>query len=227
MSPAKEDKRVLVIAGRCSARIEDCRRFRRGRAVLVFVRVCEVRAKDDEPGFLLVGHVAAGNAGVDLREVGPRPGCLAESLDDLVGNLVVAQLPRPVVGQAGDGGLGRIPISLAVDVEIGRAVGQTPQGIAKRGDGLAWLHAAELDLAVVDAAVGCPKRRRRSHVDRSWRRGGRPNSGPRFGLSRSRAERQRIAPVHVLLDDRHPLVFQIAGQLELHDLVVDGDIRPA
>ena len=41
-------------------------------------------AKDDQPGFAFVGHVAARNAGMNLGEVGPRAGCFAQPLDDLV-----------------------------------------------------------------------------------------------------------------------------------------------
>ena len=48
-------------------------------ALLVPVRVRKVRAKDDQPGFPFIGHVAAGNAGVDLGEVGPRAGLLREA----------------------------------------------------------------------------------------------------------------------------------------------------
>ena len=133
------------------------------------------------------------------------------------------KLAGAVVGQAGDGRLRRVPVSLAVHVEIGRAVGQPAERVAEGGDGLAGLYATELYLPVVDAAVGCPKRRGRTHVDR-------PRNAAAGGIAAKvrvvavQAERQGIAPVHVLLDDRNPVVFEVAGQLELHDLVVHGDV---
>ena len=73
------------------------RRLAARRAVFVFVGVCEVRPKDDKPGFFLVGHVAAGNTSVDLGKIGPRSGCLAEAFDNLVAKLVVFELPRPII----------------------------------------------------------------------------------------------------------------------------------
>ena len=138
-------------------------------------------------------------------------------------DLVVGKLAGAVVGQAGHGRLRRVPVPLAVHVEIGRAVGEPAERIAEGGDGLAGLHAAELHLPVVDAAMRCPQGRRRTHVDR-------PRNAAAGGIAAKvrvvaiQAERQRIAPVHVLLDDRNPLVFEVAGQLELHDLVVHGDV---
>ena len=38
-------------------------------------------------------------------------------------------------------------------------------------------------------------------------------------------QRQRVGAVHVLLDHRHPVVREVAGQLELHARVVDRDVR--
>ena len=48
---------------------------------------------------------------------------------------------------------------------------------------------------------------------------------PRFGTSPSSRSGSEFGAVHVLLDHRHPVVRQIARQLELHARVVDRDVR--
>ena len=48
---------------------------------------------------------------------------------------------------------------------------------------------------------------------------------PRFGTSPSIRKRQRVRAVHVLFDHGHPVVRQVACQLELHARIVNGDIR--
>ncbi len=47
---------------------------------------------------------------------------------------------------------------------------------------------------------------------------------PRFGTSPSIRSGRRRRPVDVLLDDRHPVVRQVAGELELDPRIVDADV---
>ena len=64
---------------------------------------------------------------------------VAQALLDFVLHVIIAELAGPVVGQARDGRLRRVPVPFAVNVHVGGAVGEPAECIAERGDGLARL----------------------------------------------------------------------------------------
>ena len=126
--------------------------------------------------------------------------------------------------QLRDGRLRVVPVARAVLVEVGRRRGEPPEGVPEDGRGLARQDAAEPDAAVLEPAVRGARRRRRAEVDRPRH----PPAGRELAQVAHRAvdpQRQGLLPVDVLLDDRHPVVRQVARQLELHARVVDGDVR--
>jgi hypothetical protein len=59
-----------------------------------------------------------------------------------------------VLSQPGYRWLQRIPVALAIDLEIGCLVGQATQTISEGGWGLPGLDTSELDRAVIYASVG-------------------------------------------------------------------------
>ena len=137
---------------------------------------------------------------------------------------IALQLLGAVLRQLGDRGLRRVPVARAVLIEVRRRRGQPPQGIAEDRRRLARHHAAELDPPILKAAMGGRRRGRRAQVDR-------PRHAParrelaQVGDFAVHPQRQRVRAVHVLLDHRHPVVREVARQLELHARVVDRDVR--
>ena len=146
---------------------------------------------------------------------------LLQLLHDLV--RVALELLGAVLGQLGDRGLGRVPVARAVLVEVGGRRRQPPQGIAEDRRRLARHHAAELDPPVFEAAVGGRRGGRRAQVDGARHA---PAGGElaQVGHLAVQPQRQRVRAVHVLLDHRHPVVREVARQLELHARVVDRDV---
>ncbi len=137
---------------------------------------------------------------------------------------VAFQLLGTVFRQLGDRGLRRIPVARAVLIEVRRRRGQPPQGIAEDRRRLARHHAAELDPPILEPAMSCRRGRRRAQVDR-------PRDAPacrelaQVGHLAVHPQRERVGAVHVLFDHRHPVVREVARQLELHARVVDRDVR--
>ena len=155
-----------------------------------------------------------------VAKVGAEP--RRELLHDLVG--VALQLLGAVLRELGDGRLRGVPVTGTVLVEVGRRAGKSPQCIAEHGRRLPRHDAAELDAAILDPAVSGVRRGRGPEVDRSRH----PSGSGELAEVRDLAvepQRQRAGPVHVLLEDRHPVVGEISGQLELHPRVVDCDVR--
>ena len=135
---------------------------------------------------------------------------------------VAGHLPGAVLGQLGDGGLRGVPLPRSVLVEVGGLRGQPAQGVAEDGRGLPGHDAAELDPAVVDSPVGRRGHRRRAEVH-GPRHPARGRELAEVGRPPVDGHRQGGRAVHVLVDDRRPVVGQVAGQLVAHPVVVDGD----
>ena len=201
-----------------------CRRLC-GTPLVPAVRL--IHAEHHQPCVELVGHVLPGpRQGMDPMEVagtaqiGAQPG--AERLRHLVG--VALQQLGAVLGQLGDGRLGRVPVPRAVLIEVGRRAGQPPQRIAEHGGRLARHHAPELHTSVLQPLMSSLGGGRGTEIDG-------PRDAPASGeLAEVRhvsvdPQRQRAGTVHVLLDHRHPVVRQVSGQLELHARIVDRDVR--
>ena len=140
----KEDECVAIDALRAAARIEDVLGGLDGpRAVDPGVRI--FRAKDDQPGLHLVAHLGRTiRHDVHAGEVAARP-VLAQPLDELRIHVVRIVLGRPIVGDPRHARLGREPVSAAVLVEIGRAIGEPPQRVAEGRRRLARHGATEPD----------------------------------------------------------------------------------
>ena len=222
----EEDERVAVEARRVAARLEDRLRRRLGRAAgLLGVRM--LGRQHDQPRVEIVGHVGArARQRMDAGEVAGLPQVGAQPLVQLLRHLVgiALELLGAVLGELGDGRLGGVPVARPVLVEVGGRRREPPQRIAEHGRRLARHHAAELDAAILEPAVRRGRRRRRAEVD------GARHAPRRVQLAEVRLlgvdpERQRVRPVHVLLDDRRPVVREVARQLELHARVVDRDGR--
>jgi len=84
-----------------------------------------------------------------------------------MGNFVgiTLQLLREVLRQLGDRGLGGVPVTRAVLVEIGCNPGQSPQGVAEDRSRLSRHDAPELHAPVFKSPVSGLGERCRSHVD--------------------------------------------------------------
>ena len=137
---------------------------------------------------------------------------------------IALELLGAVLGELGDRRLGGVPEARAVLVEVGRRRREPPQRVAEHGRRLARHHAAELHPPILEPAVRGRGRGRRAEVDRARH----PPRGVQLaevGLLGVDLERQRVRPVHVLLDDRRPVVREVARQLGLHARVVDRDRR--
>ena len=135
---------------------------------------------------------------------------------------VAAQFIGPVGCEGGDGGLGRIPVAGAVAVEVGGAVGEAAQGVAEVGDAFARHGAAELNAPFVQSLVGGGRCGRGAEKDGT----GHAAAGvvaAEIGELSVQLYRPRAGAVDVALDDRRPVGGQIAGHLELHAAVVQGD----
>jgi len=124
-------------------------------------------AEDDEARLGLVRDVLARlRHRVDLAEValpaqvGAQP--LLDQLLDGVG--LAGELLGAVLGELGDRRLRRVPVAVAVLVEVRRGRRQPPQCVAEDRRRLAGRHAPELDAAVLDAAVRGRRGRRRAEV---------------------------------------------------------------
>ncbi len=142
-------------------------------------------------------------------------------LGDLVG--IALELLGAILGQLGHRGLGRVPVAWAVLIKEGGRAGQPPQRIAKHRRRLPGHHAAQLHLPIFEPAVRRVGEWRRAKVDRAG------NAPAGRGLAEVghlavEPKRQRARPIHVLLDHRHPVVREVARQLELDSGVVDRDI---
>jgi len=135
---------------------------------------------------------------------------------------VFVELVRTVLRKTRDRGLGRVPIAAAVHIQIGRPIRKSADGVAEGGHGFAGLNATQLHLAVVDTPVGGPLGRGRSDID-GTRHAAASGVAPQVRRIPIEPERQGMLPVHILGDDRGPLVVKVPGQLELHRRVVDGD----
>ena len=129
-----------------------------------------------------------------------------------------------VLGEPGHRRLRGIPVARPVLIEVGRGAGEAAQRIAKHRRRLARQHAAELDAAVFEAPVRRGRARRRAEIDRP----GHAPAGHGFaevGHFFVEAQGQGARAVDIRLDHRGPIVGEVAGQLELHAPLVDGDVR--
>ena len=186
-----------------------------------------VDAQHHQPRVEVVGHVLPGlRQRMDAAEVARLAQVGSQALVQLLHHLVgiALELLGAVLRQLGDRGLGRVPVARAVLVEVGGRSGQPPQGIAEDRGRLARHHAAELHPPVLDAPMGRRGRGRRAQVDRA-RHAPAGRELAEVGHLAVQPQRQRVGAVHVLLDHRHPVVREVARQLELHARVVDRDVR--
>ena len=161
-----------------------------GRAVRRLGRVGVLGPEDDQPRLAArraPRRWTAGRRGRwrSRRAGSPRRSRSRRRISSSTSSSVEAGAARSC-GQPGDRRLDRVPVALAVDVEVGRLVGQPAQRVAEGRRRLAGLDAAELDRAVVDArgwpsAASAPSRGRSCGP-----RGGWPSSGRGWG-SRGRA----------------------------------------
>ena len=136
---------------------------------------------------------------------------------------VAFQLLGAVLGELGDRRLRGVPVARPVLIEVGGRCGQPPQGIAEHGRRLARHHAPELDAAVLQATVRGGRRGSRAEVNRARH----TPTGRELAEVRDLAvesQGQRAGAVHVLFEDRHPVVREVARQFGLHARVVDGDV---
>ena len=136
---------------------------------------------------------------------------------------VPAQLLGAVFGQLGDRGMGVIPVAGAILVEVGGRSRQSPQGIPEDGRRLPRQDAAQLDAPVFEPALGRSGRRRRAQIDRA-RHPPASRALPQVRHLAVDPQRKGLGAIHVLLDHRHPVVGQVAGQLELHPRIVDRQV---
>ena len=136
---------------------------------------------------------------------------------------IAAQLLGAVLGQLRDRRPGVVPVAGAVLVEVGGPGGQPPEGVPEDGGRFARQDAAELDAPVFDSALRGPGRRRRPEIDGA---GDAPagRALAQVGDLAVDPRRQGLRAVDVLLDDRHPVLRQVAGQLELDPWVVDRQV---
>src|SRR5713101_1424319 len=74
---------------------------------------------------------------------------------------------RPVTRQTRYRRLERVPVALAVDIKIGRLIGQLSERVAKDRRRLSRLDTSQLDRMVVNATIGGLLRRGGSEVDGS------------------------------------------------------------
>ena len=127
-----------------------------------------VDAKRHQPHLhIILNILPGGREEVNALEIASLLQILPQPLRDLLRHSVpvAPQLLSPVLGQVGHSRLGRIPVARAVPVQVGGAVGQPPQRVAKDGDGLARHGAAQLDAPVIDPLIGRGLRRRRAEKD--------------------------------------------------------------
>ena len=132
------------------------------------LRVRMLGGQHDQPRVEVVGHVGArARQRVDAREVARLAQVGAQPLVQLLRHLVgiALELLGAVLGELGDGRLGRVPVARPVLIEVGRRRREPPQRIAEDGRRLARHHAAELDPPVLEPAVRRGRRRRRAEVD--------------------------------------------------------------
>ena len=110
-------------------------------------------------------------------------------------------------------------------IQIRGRTRQSTKGIAEDRGRLTRHYAAKLDAPVLEASVGGCGGGRGAQVDgtRHAPAGREPTERP--GQLIVNSQGQRAWPVYVLLDYWHPVVGEIAGQLELHARVVDRHIR--
>ena len=188
-----------------------------------FLRVRMLGGQHDQPRVEVVGHVGArARQRVDAGEVAGPAQVGAQPLVQLLRHLVgiALELLGAVLGELGHRRLSGVPEARPVLIEVGRRRRQPPQRVAEHRRRLARHHAAELDAPVLEPAMRRRRRGRGAEVDGA-RHPPRRVQLAEVGLLGVDLERQRVRPVHVLLDDRRPVVREVARQLGLHARIVD------
>ena len=210
----EEDEGVAVEPRRGPPQLEDGRgRGLRRRSGLAPVRVRGVQ--HHQARLPLVRNVVAGlRCDVNAAEAARLAQRGAQPLPYRLGHAVrlAAQLLGAVLGQLRDGRPRVVPVAGAVLVQVGGGGSQPPQGVSEDRGPFAGEDAAELDAPVLEPALRRARRRRRPEVD-----GARDAAAGRV-LAEVRhfavdSQRQRLRAVDVPVDDRPPVVGQIAGQL--------------
>src|SRR6266545_4550933 len=181
-----------------------------------------VGSEDGEPDLGFIRYVSAIRRGdVHASEIAPSP-VGTQSSDDLLEHDVLVECGRAVAGQPLDRGLGLVPVPLAVSVEEERLVGKPPKRVTEDRWAFTRLDAAELDVLILEPAMGGSDGRRRAEEDR-------PSHAARRRVS-TEPRRSTIQPewgrgrtIYVTLDHGNPIVLQVAGEFALDGRVVDRD----
>ena len=201
----QKNERVLVGARAVAPVVQNGLSLLAGGAFLLPFGVRMFRADNDQPGVMFIGNIAAAKAGVDATEVPACAGLLAQAASYFILNDVSLKLIGPVFSQAGHSGLGGEPITAAVHIQVGRTIRQATQGIAESCHGFSRLDAAEFDLPFVDATIGGALGGRGADIDSAGHATAGGIAGQVGGIA-LQLERQGVFAVHILGDDRRPLV---------------------
>ncbi|EXI71444.1 MAG: hypothetical protein AW07_03673 [Candidatus Accumulibacter sp. SK-11] len=221
----QEDQRIPVQARRIATRLQHGPRGNLAGAV-PFLAVRMIDAQHDQPCIQVVGNVRPGRRHrMNAREVALALQILAQALFDLLRHLVriALGLLGAVFGQFGHRRLRRIPVMRSVLIEVGRRAGHPAQGVTKHRRRFARHRAAEFHAPILDPLVRGGGGRRRAHVDRARHPPARRDPA-QVGQVPVELQRQRVRPVDILLDHRHPVVGEVARQFGLHARVVDRHV---
>ena len=219
----KEHERVAVEPGRIAAHFENGPGGLNGVAVLLLV-VRMLRGQHDETSIRVVGHVRGGaRQGVYARETAPVSQHIAQALFQFGVHFVrvALEFSSAVLRQLGHRRLGRVPYPRAVLIQVGGLLRKMTERVAEYGGRFSGHHATEFYPPVFQAPLRRVRGGSRSEEDGA----GNPPRGGQFAEVRAfcvDSERQRIRPVYILLDDRDPVVRQIAGQFGTYADVVHG-----
>ena len=184
-----------------------------------------LRGQYNKAGVRVVGHIRGGaRQGMYARETAPVAQHIAQALFQLGVHfvLITFELRGAVLRQFGHRGLRRIPYPRTVLVQVGGVFREMAKCVAEHGRRFSGHHTTEFYVSIFQASLRRMRGRGRSQEDRP----GNPPRGVQFAkvrYIRVDFEGQRIRPVYILLNDRDPVVRQIAGQLGAHADIVHGD----
>ena len=208
-----EDQQVLIQPGAGITLGDDALGQLDGGRVLVPSGVRGVGFKHNQvSAVVIVRHVTrSGSERVHGHEIAP-VALGRDAVADLVVGVAIAVVGRGSVGRdPGDVRDQRVPVLRSVDVEVRGLIRKATQCVGELASGLARLDAAEHHRLHVDTAFAV-RPWRRAHVHGSGRAPGCRQSAE-VRERRVDAQRKRIGPVDVGLDDRVPAFLQVLLQL--------------